>query len=129
MSRFDGVLNKLRSLQIRLQTTSNRLWSIKLSLASAFESGHQEDDFLPRRLVSREQEQQRVFEQLLSQLHRVIAAHLEGNLIAFSSLEDVQTVAQISKTIRYLYNSFAGEPPLSQTLARLNAALPSYSRN
>ncbi len=129
MSRFDSVLNELRELQSRLKMTANRLWSIKLSLASASQEGHTEGDFLPRRLTLREKEEQSEFERLLNRLNRLISQHLDSSLIAFSSIEDVETVSRISKMIRYIHNSFAGELPLGQTWAKLNAALPAYSKN
>jgi hypothetical protein len=124
MGKFDLILLELRDLQGGLKTTANRLWTIKLSLAGAGDG-----DFLSRRLMKREKEEQQEFEKLLNRLNRVISSHLDSSLIAFSSIEDVETVANISKTIRYLHNSFAGELPLGQTWAKLNAALPAYSRN
>lgn len=129
MSRFTPVLNELRELQSRLKTTANRLWSIKLSLASASQEGQREGDFLRRRLGLREKQEQLEFEKLLNRLNRIVSQHLDSSLIAFSSIEDVETVAGISKTIRYIHNSFAGEFPLGQTWAKLNAALPAYSKN
>jgi Skp family chaperone for outer membrane proteins len=129
MGKFDTILFELKDLQSRLKTTANRLWSIKLSLASAVQGGKAEVDFLHRRLVRREREEQQEFEKLLNRLNRVISSHLDSSLIAFSSIDDVKTVANISKTIRYLHNSFAGELPLGHTWAKLNAALPAFSRN
>src|SRR6185295_3660793 len=101
---------------------------IKLTLTGASD-GQAEAEFLRRRLMKREKEEQQEFEKLLNRLNRCISSHLDSSLIAFSSIEDVQTVANISKTIRYLHNSFAGELPLGHTWAKLNAALPAYSRN
>lgn len=129
MTRFDLVLGELLSLESRLKAAANRLWVIKLSLASARESGHAETDFLPRRLTLVERQEQRDFERLLNRLNRLISEQLDSSLIAFSSLEDVATVASISKTIRSLHNSFAGELSLGPTWARLNAALPAFSKN
>jgi hypothetical protein len=129
MGKFDLILLELRDLQGGLKTTANRLWTIKLSLATASQDGKGDGDFLSRRLMKREKEEQQEFEKLLNRLNRVISSHLDSSLIAFSSIEDVQTVANISKTIRYLHNSFAGELPLGQTWAKLNAALPAFSRN
>lgn len=129
MSRFNGVLDELRELQFRLKSTANRLWTIKLSLTAAKKDGVTEEDFLLRRLVKREREEQVEFERLLNRLNRVVSQNLDSSFIAFSSLEDVETVARISKMIRYLHNSFAGELPLGQTWAKLNAALPAFSKN
>jgi hypothetical protein len=129
MSRFAPVLDELRDLQSRLKATANRLWSIKLSLASAKKDGGSEQDFLLRRLAKREREEQVEFEKLLTRLNRVVSQNLDSSFIAFSSIDDVQTVARISKMIRYLHNSFAGELPLGQTWAKLNAALPAFSKN
>ncbi|HEX5037878.1 MAG TPA: hypothetical protein VFX30_12030 [bacterium] len=128
MNKFDTILNELKDLQSRLKNTANRLWSIKLTLTGA-PDGQAEAEFLRRRLMKREKEEQQEFEKLLNRLNRCISSHLDSSLIAFSSIEDVQTVASISKTIRYLHNSFAGELPLGHTWAKLNAALPAFSRN
>jgi Skp family chaperone for outer membrane proteins len=128
-TKFDSILNELRELQSDLKTTANRLWNIKLSLAAAIQEGQGEADFLFRRLMKREREEQQEFEKFLNRLNRVISSHLDSSLIAFSSIEDVRTVADISRTIRYLHNSFAGELPLGHTWVKLNAALPAFSRN
>jgi len=122
-------LNELKDLESRLKDTTNRLWSIKLSLAASKPMAMGHEEFMRRRLAKREKEEQQEFERLLNRLNRVISSHLDSSLIAFSSIQDVQTVASISKTIRYLHNSFAGELPLGQTWAKLNAALPAFSRN
>ena len=129
MSRFNSVLNELRDLQGRLKSTANRLWTIKLSLTAAEKDGAAEADFLLRRLAKREREEQVEFEKLVNRLNRVVSQNLDSSFIAFSSIDDVETVARISKMIRYLHNSFAGEVPLGQTWAKLNAALPAFSKN
>ena len=129
MAEFDSILAELKDLQARLKMTANRLWAIKLSLSTALQEGLKEGDFLHRRLVRREREEQQDFERLLTRLNRIISSRLDSSLIAFSSIDDVQTVANISRTIRYLHNSFAGELTLGQTWAKLNAALPAFSRN
>jgi Skp family chaperone for outer membrane proteins len=129
MNKFDTILNELKDLQSRLKNTANRLWSIKLTLTGASQESQSDAEFLRRRLMKREKEEQQEFEKLLNRLNRCISSHLDSSLIAFSSIEDVQTVASISRTIRYLHNSFAGELPLGHTWAKLNAALPAYSRN
>ncbi len=128
MSKFAPILSELKDLESRLKNTTNRLWSIRLSLSSAAKQDRTENDFVHRRLAKREREEQQEFEKLLNRLNRVVTSHLDGRLIAFSSIDDVKTVANISKTIRYLHNSFAGLP-LGQTWMRLNAALPAFSRN
>lgn len=129
MAKFDAILAELRDLQACLKATANRLWSIKLALSTALQEGRKDGDFLSRRLVRREREEQQDFEKLLMRLNRIISSRLDSTLIAFSSIDDVQTVANISRTIRYLHNSFAGELALGQTWAKLNAALPAFSRN
>jgi len=129
MSHFDAVLDELKDLQSGLKSTANRLWTIKLSLAAAKRDGLSENEFLLRRLAKREREEQVDFERLLNRLNRVVSQNLDSSLIAFSSIDDVETVARISKMIRYLHNSFAGELPLGQTWAKLNAALPAFSKN
>jgi hypothetical protein len=129
VSKFAPILFELKELQSGLKDTANRLWSINLSLATSSKVRIGEEEFLRRRLAKREKEEQQEFEKLLNRLNRVISSHLDSSLIAFSSIEDVQTVANISRTIRYLHNSFAGELPLGQTWAKLNAALPAFSRN
>jgi len=129
MSRFNAVLDELRDLQSRLKSTANRLWTIKLSISASKKDGLAEEEFLPRRLAKREREEQVEFERLLTRLNRVVSQNLDSSLIAFSSIDDVETVARISKMIRYLHNSFAGELPLGQTWAKLNAALPAFSKN
>jgi hypothetical protein len=129
VAKFDAILAELRDLQACLKATANRLWSIKLALSTALQEGRKDGDFLSRRLVRREREEQQDFEKLLMRLNRIISSRLDSTLIAFSSIDDVQTVANISRTIRYLHNSFAGELALGQTWAKLNAALPAFSRN
>ncbi len=129
MNKFDSILQELKDLQSRLKTTANRLWTIKFSLSAARNEGPEGGDFLRRRLHKREREEQQEFERLVNRLNRVVSSHLDSSLIAFSSIEDVQTVASISRTIRYMHNSFAGESLLGQTWAKLNAALPAFSRN
>lgn len=128
-NRFSSLLKELRGLQDRLQRTVNHLWAIKLALETAYHHGHEAGDFLPRRLVVRERQEQIEFERLLYRLNRMVSTQFDSALISFSSYEDVKTVARISKTIRYIHNSFAGEPPLGATWARINSALPSYSKN
>jgi hypothetical protein len=128
MSKFEPILSELKDLESRLKSTTNRLWSIRLSLSSATHENRRESEFVRRRLAKREREEQQEFEKLLNRLNRVVSSGLDGSLIAFSSIDDVKTVASISRTIRYLHNSFAGLP-LGQTWVRLNAALPAFSRN
>ena len=129
MSRFNTLLKELRDLQTRLQKTVNHLWAIKLALETAYHHGHADQDFLPRRLEVRAKEEQLEFELLLHRLNRLVSSQFDSTLIAFTSYEDVKTMARISQTIRYIHNSFAGEPPLGYTLARINSALPAYSKN
>ncbi len=129
MSRFSPLLKELKQLQAGLNATVNRIWSIKLATAAAYQHGHEPGAFLPRRLHLREQEEQLKFERMIHRLNRLISSQFDSTLIAFSSADDVKTVARISRTIRYIHNSFSGEPPLGFTLAKINSALPAYSRN
>ncbi len=129
MSRFTNILRELRDLQSRLKSVVNEIWEYKLSLSTAYHAGHTVHDFLPRRILSRERASELEFEKLIHKLNRIISSHLDSTLIVFDSDEDVKTIMNISKTIRYIHNSFAGDPPLGQTLTKLQMTLPAYSKN
>ena len=125
--RFDIVFDELRALQLRLQNTVNKLWTIKSALTSAYHYGHQEYDFLPRRLVFLRREEQAKFDQLLMQLHFLVSTKLDSALIALDDSHDMLAMAKVRKTIRYIQNAFVGDLSLRQSLARVNTLLPPAS--
>lgn len=123
MSRFDSAFRELNVLQSELQGRANRLWFIQSSLSEAYTQGLKENDFLPRRLLRRRKEEQREFETLIDQLNTVVSSHFGRHFIAFSSTEDVETVMNIRKTIRYIKNAYSSDPMLLQTLTKLSRVL------
>jgi len=129
MSRFDTVLDHLKSLQSHLKVTGNRLWTINLAISQCHKEGHEDRDFLPRRLIVRRHEEQIRFDHLLQELNLIISSHLDSALIVFSSEEDVDAAAGIRQTIRYIQNAFAGELSLHQSLTKISMALPAGSKN
>lgn len=129
MSRFDSILWELRKVQSRLKYLANEIWEIKFLLNSAYHRGCTDGDFLPRRLHHREMECGLEFERLVHKLHRIISAHLDSSLFVISSDDDLKTIMSINRTIRYIHNSFAGDPPVGETLSKLKMAFPAYSQN
>ncbi|MBI3541447.1 MAG: hypothetical protein HY073_04855 [Deltaproteobacteria bacterium] len=127
MSQFDSVFAELRRLQSRLKVSANRLWSLRSQISSAYFNEHQESDFLPRRLIQLKIQEQIKFDQCLSQLNFVISTRLDSAFIVFSSEEDVKTVAEIRRTIRYIRNAFAGELHLGGAFAQLSLPASSLS--
>lgn len=128
MSKFSDILQELLELQDRLKKVTNRLWSIRLCLSDVQDDDRMQE-FLRRRLSMRQHEEQIKFERLLNQLNRLISLHLDSSLFAFSSIDDVNAMREISTMIRYLHNAFAGELSVGKTWAKLNAALPAFSIN
>src|SRR5215471_12402340 len=120
MNRFDSAFQELNFLQSRLKGAANRLWVLQSSLASAFTQGLNENDFLPRRLQNLKRQEQYQFEKLIDQLNGVVSSYFHRHFIAFSSVEDIQTVMNIRKTIQYIKNAYSSDPALIDTLARLN---------
>ena len=100
------VSKQLNELQARLMETVNRLWAIRLSLSSAYRQGFGAEDFLPRRLRTFEQEEEMKFGTLLQQVNFLISTQLDSTLIPLSSEEDVKTVTDLKRTIRYIRNAF-----------------------
>lgn len=129
MSRFEFLFQELLGLQSELQSSSDHLWAIKLKLASLEAMTSGEEDFLLRRLRSRLKDVESRFVEQIERLNHLVSIHLDGAFLILSSTEDVETIAKIRKTIRYIRNSFAGDSALGEAWARLNLALPSYSQN
>ncbi len=129
MSRFQTVFKELDRLQDNLKNAANRLWKIRLSMASAYSEGLQDHDFLPRRLLEMRLETQKELDHHLNQLSRVLSSELDSTFIAFDALDDVQEVMRIRTMLRYIQNAFADELPLVSKLTRLNKTLPTYSNN
>lgn len=124
MSRhFKRVFRELNFLQSNLQDTCNRLWNINIAISDAYQHGAERSDFLPRRLLIRKREEQVQFEKLVEQLQRTISIHLDSSLLVFDNVEDQKDAIRIRKTIRYIQNAFAHEPPLQQAWIRLNQVL------
>ena len=123
-SNHNAIFEQLRTLQLRLQATVNRLWSIKLALTSAYRYGHQEYDFLPRRLSFLKKEEQLKFDQLLRQLNFLVSTKLDSALIALDNSHDMLAMVKIRKTIRYIQNAFVGDLSLRQSLTQINTLLP-----
>lgn len=122
MSPFHSVLTELLELRSRFQGVTNTLWLLKGMLAASYQAGHQDTDFLPRRLTILEKESLTKFKELYAELEEMIEIHLADKFFIFNSKEDVETMRQIAHSIRYIYNAFAGVPPVGQTLARLEGA-------
>lgn len=123
MTRFQPIFSELRKLQQDLQETVDRLWRIKLSLSSFYSSGQSIGDFMPRRLVACRREEQSKFQKMMERLNHLVIRHLDGSIVVYQSREDQEAVEEIRKTIRTLCNSFAGDLPLGENLARLNLTL------
>lgn len=119
-----SIFKELRQLQTSLQKASDRLWTIRKSIAAAYQHGHTECDFLPRRLVALKNEEQIRFDHLLDRLKIIISSKLGRALFPLNSPDDVDAIIGIRRTIRYIRNAFAGEPPLNLTLDRIHRLLP-----
>lgn len=123
MSQLHSIYTQLNRIKFRLKKTANRLWKIKLALVESYQTGFEERDFLPRRLLKLKEEQQLKFEKLTHQLNLMIVSCFHKNFIIFNSAEEVETFLKIRKTVQYMKNAFTSEPFLIQTLDRLNKVL------
>ena len=123
MSHFQSVFSELRDLESRLKTTVNRLWSIRLALASAYRQGQHESDFLPRRMMSLKRTEQVRFERLLHRLNRILSTALDSTFVLFTSAEEAQAATHLRKTLRYIQNAFVGDPSIRCNLARVHHLL------
>ncbi len=123
MSQLHSIYQELNRIKFRLKKTANRLWKIKLALVESYQTGFEERDFLPRRLLKLKEEQQLKFEKLTHQLSLIIGNCFHKKFIIFNSAEDVESILKIRKTVQYMKNAFASEPFLIQTLDRLNKVL------
>ena len=126
-TELEQVSEELNALQGLLQGTVNRLWSLKLSLNSAYHHGLDEKDFLPRRLHSLRHEEQRKLDTLLRRLNQVLSGYLGSPILVLDPGEDLDTLLNIHRTIRYLRNAYSSEAPLLQALAKISRALPAGS--
>lgn len=127
MSKFTPVYKEIKALEAKLKKTANKLWDLQHQLTEAYDQGLTEGDFLPRRILLRKQEEQLVFEKLLHKLNGLINYHLSKDFIVFSSVEDIQTMMSIRRTMKYIKNAFSSEPALVETLEKLNKALPYHT--
>ena len=69
MTQPKSVLKKLKTLKNDLNISANRFWSLRLALSQAYRQGHEEKDFLPRRLKKLSLNEKNTFDFLLNQLH------------------------------------------------------------
>ncbi len=129
MNPFITASKKLTGLQSQLQKNANRIWWIQSSILQAYRRGHRENDFLPRRLHSIKNEEQVQFKKLIQQLHHLVTTYFDQDFIAFSSVQDVKTVMNIRKTIRYIKNAYTADPPVLNTLTKLNTFLQGASHS
>lgn len=129
MRRLEQVSEELNVLQGQLQGAANRLWKLKFSLNSAYYHGYSEGDFLPRRLQCLRQQEQEHFEALLERLKGLLASYLGSPVLVFDSDQDLDTLQDIHRTVRYLKNAYCSDPPLLNALARIRRALPSSIRH
>lgn len=124
MSKFTPVYKEIKDLEGRLKKSANQLWDLQHQLTEAYDQGLAESDFLPRRLISLKRDEQLIFEKLLHKLNTLINHHLSKDFIVFSSVEDIQTMISIRRTMKYIKNAFSAEATLVETLEKLNKALP-----
>lgn len=127
MSKFAPVYKEIKALEAQLKVAANVLWDLQHQLTEAYDQGLKVSDFLPRRIRLRKQDEQIIFEKLLFKLNRLINHHLSKDFIVFSSVEDIQTMIRIRRTIKYIKNAFSAEPTLVETLEKLNKALPFHT--
>lgn len=127
MSKFTPVYKEIKALEAKLKKTANHLWDLQHQLTEAYDQGLNKSDFLPRRILLRKQEEQLLFEKLLFKLNKIINHHLSKDFIIFSSVEDIQTMISIRRTIKYIKNAFSAESTVVETLEKLNKALPFQS--
>lgn len=124
MTQSESVLKKLKVLKNDLNASANRFWSLRLALSGAHRQGHEEKDFLPRRLKKLSLKEKNHFDSLLNQLNEVLADQLENPFFVFNSDKDLKAWLKIRKTIRYIKNSFSNDYPIAHTLVKLNKSLP-----
>ena len=118
---------ELTGLRVALQTTVNRLWDLKLSLQSAYRKGHQDRDFLPRRLRIIDHAETSRLSGLLERLQALLSYSLELPS-QLASGEERETLRSIHRTLRYLKNAYASETSLACSLTRFDRSLPALSR-
>ncbi|OGQ06989.1 MAG: hypothetical protein A3G32_07270 [Deltaproteobacteria bacterium RIFCSPLOWO2_12_FULL_40_28] len=124
MTQPKSVLKKLKTLKNDLNISANRFWSLRLALSQAYRQGHEEKDFLPRRLKKLSLNEKNTFDFLLNQLHEVLADQFENPFFVLSSDKDLKAWLKIRQTIRYIKNSFSNTYPITHTLVKLNKSLP-----
>lgn len=129
MLSYENILQELQTLESDLKETTNLWWKLKLSLLHVLSPDPEVQDFMPERLIRRKKEVERKLKGLLFQLEDFVESRLGSSLFVFQSAEDVQNLLTIRKTIRYLRNAYSRAWPLTQTLDKLNKALPFASNN
>ena len=117
---------ELIGLRQALQATVNRLWDLKLSLQSAYRKGHQDKDFLLRRLRIVDAEQTHRLRELLARLQDLLSLSLPSRL---ASDEERKTLRNIHLILRYLKNAYVSETSLACSLTRFDRSLPAHSRH
>jgi hypothetical protein len=125
--RWSELEVELTGLRQALQATVNRLWDLKLSLQSAYRKGHQDRDFLPRRLGDIDREETARLGFLLGRLQELLSysRDLPSHL---ASGEERETLQSIHRILRYLKNAYASETSLACSLTRFDRSLPALSR-
>lgn len=91
---------------------------------AAYRRGHCDGDFLPRRLKKLSQVEEGRFESLLQKVRLILDHQLDQQFFVLTSKRDLYTLLNIRKTVRYIRNAFSNATPVSQTLGKLNSALP-----
>lgn len=117
----------MKDLEAKLKKSANVLWDIQHSLTEAYSQGLNESDFLPRRILNRKKEEKIIFEKLITKLTQLINYHLHKDFIIFNSVDDIQTMMSIRRTIKFIMNAFSAEPVLIETLEKLNKAIPYHN--
>lgn len=119
MSELETISQELHLLQKKMQQSVDQMGFTRQALNLAYRKGHQEGDFLPRRLVSLKNKMELQFDSLLRRFDEIIWNKLDVALLHSQSASDVETMLKIRKTIRYIRNAFAGDTELTPSLTHL----------
>ncbi|HKY63151.1 MAG TPA: hypothetical protein VJR29_07010 [bacterium] len=125
--RWSELEVELTGLRQAFQATVNRLWDLKLSLQSAYRNGHQDKDFLPRRLRVLDEEETTRLRLLLDRLQELLG-YSRDLPVALASDEEREALQSIHRILRYLKNAYASETSLACSLTRFDRSLPALSR-
>lgn len=125
--RWSELEVELTGLREALQATVNRLWDLKLSLQSSYRNGHQDRDFLPRRLRDLDEEATSRLRLLLDRLQELLSYSRDWP-VALASDDERETLQSIHRILRYLKNAYASETSLACSLTRFDRSLPALSR-